>query len=124
MVCVDAVDAQSGSGMFTDAFGNVSDGQLELNACGESRILYNINGEFTTFKGTFTTAVWTRRSAAVDLVVSADGVPVFEKQGYTKEEGPLSFEVDVTGKTTLEITARDTTEGGEAWVYLTNDQLN
>lgn len=124
LVCVDSVSAETKAGFFVDSFEKFYDRYLELKADSGCKVLYSLDGKYSSFEGTFTTILQTSRSAEMDILISADGETIFEQKGYKKENGPLNFTVDVAGRKTLEITVSDSSGSGNAWIYLTGDRLS
>ncbi|SDG57082.1 NPCBM/NEW2 domain-containing protein [Marvinbryantia formatexigens] len=106
--------------LFTDDYGILHDRFLEMSAQENSSVLYNLARNYTTFTGTIT--AWTDGATETDALVQiqADGETLYEISGFDISEGPVAFEVDLTGKGTLEIAA---SSEDRTWIYVTDDEL-
>lgn len=123
LVSVDSMETTTDRELFRDAYGELREGYLAFKTGSEAYAMYNLNGRISTFCGTFTTSANASRDARMNIRIYADGELVFETEGYRKEDGPLAFEVDLTGKQTLEIRTEETTGAENTWLCLEEDQL-
>lgn len=121
LIAVDAVESNLESGLFADAYGELHDGCVELNAGVGSRILYNLNGAYTSISLSATAGMKTALGAKTTLTFYGDGEVLCRIEDFEKCSGIREIRMDLTGMTTLEITAESETEN--TWIYLTDDQL-
>lgn len=120
LILVEEVGTYTEQRLYTDAYGILHDRLLELNAQENARALYNLSGNYTTFTGTLTALTEGTLETDASVQIKADGETLYEISGFEIQEGPVAFELDVTGKSTLEIV---TSSENRTWIYLTDDRI-
>ena len=120
LILVEEVGTYTEQNLYTDAYGILHDRLLELNAQEDARALYNLSGNYTTFTGTLTALTEGTLETDASVQIKADGETLYEISGFEMQEGPVAFELDVTGKSTLEIV---TSSEDRTWIYLTDDRI-
>lgn len=121
LVMVDASEHDTGSGLFVDAYGVSHDGYLAMNAGRDSRMLFNLSGQYSVFSGVLAPGAGTDRNAQANVVIKADGETVYESGTFSLEGGSVPFELDITGKGTLEIVTEADVD--DTWIYVEDDRL-
>lgn len=91
-----------------------------MNAQADSKVLYNLSGNYSAFTGTIIAETDGALKTDVSVQIKADGEVLYEISGFDMYEGPAAFEVDVTGKNTLEIVTAS--EDG-TWIYVADDRI-
>lgn len=120
LILVEEVGTYTEQKLYTDVYGILHDRLLELNAQENARALYNLSGNYTTFTGTLTALTEGTLETDASVQIKADGETLYEISGFEMQEGPVAFELDVTGKSTLEIV---TSSEDRTWIYLTDDRI-
>lgn len=123
LVSVDAVCVSGERKLFHDAYGLLHDQYLQMNAEEGASAVYNLDGAYAGFSGTITAAGKnTELGVRMKVTILADGGELWSTE-FEKSEGPVKFEVDLTGKRVLEIKAETLEEGSGGEVFLTDDRL-
>ncbi len=115
------VGTETVQGLSVDSFGTGHDRVLAMHAGEAAHVRYTLSGQFTAFSGTLTFGEDSRRESVTKVTILADGETIYEADQIRKEDGPVTFEIDVSGKTTLEISAE--ADGEDTWIYLADDCL-
>jgi len=126
LIAVDASGTSMKQVLTEDSFGNLCDGYNAFKGRDNAYVLYNLNQSAAVFRGTITTKTeWTGREAVFNISIDADGTNIFKLENYRQEDGPVPFEIDVTGKTTLEIRVEETAgvNGDHSWLMIVNEQI-
>lgn len=121
LVAVDTVESYSESGLFTDAYGELHDGRIEMNAGAGARILYNLNGRYNSISLVAASGEKTALDAKTTITFYGDGEMLYQLEDFDKRSGQKELFIDLTGMTTLEIAAESETE--DSRIYLTDDRL-
>lgn len=123
LIDVDTVKTDKEYSFFQDAYGNVHERYLRMNAREGAAVLYNLDGKYTAFKGMITAArEKTVLGVTAKITFLADNEEIHTID-FEKSNGAAEFEIDLTGKRVLEIRVQNLEEGKDNMVYLTNDQL-
>lgn len=123
LVEVDMVKTDKSYEFFCDAYGNVYERSLRMNARDTASAVYNLEGKYTAFKGIITAATeHTSKAFGTSVVFLADNEEIHTID-FEKSNGAVEFEIDLTGKKVLEVRAQNLEEGKDSTVYLTEDQL-
>lgn len=97
-----------------DRWGNIYDGYVSYYCYSSYRDpaygLYNLNGKFTKFNGTFYVPTNADSDAVMSLSVYIDEVLTYYKDGITVETEPTSISLDVSGHKTMRIVMQTTDE--------------
>lgn len=120
LILVEGISTSADDILYTDAYGILHDRMLKMSAQEGSRVLYNLSGNYTAFTGTIIAETDGALETDASVQIKADGETLYEISGFGKYEGPVAFEVDLTGKNTLEIV---TASEDRTWIYLTDDQI-
>lgn len=120
---IDSNGMESGVGCIIDARNNLYGDYTRFDSAVPSSVMYNLNGSFSTFSGTFMLRSSVGMDCAADIAIYADGNLVYEKNQMTKLDEPDHFSVDVSGARTLQITVQTSSEHSGVWVHLEADQL-
>ena len=123
LIIIDSNGMESGVGCNTDARNNLYGDYTQFDSTIPASVMYNLNGNFSTFSGTFMIRSSAGMDRAADIAIYADGNLVYEKNQMSKLEEPDHFSVDVSGAQTLQITVQTSSEYGGVWVCLEADQL-
>jgi hypothetical protein len=123
LLIVDSKGMESGVGCITDARNHLYGDYSRFDSTIPSYVMYNLNGNFSTFSGTFMVRSSAILDGTADIAIYVDGNLVYEKKQMTKLEESDSFSVDVSGARTLQITVQTSSEHSGVWVYLEADQL-
>lgn len=120
LIQVEEINTNTEDVLYTDAYGTLHDRFLEMNAQADSKVLYNLSGNYSAFTGTIIAETDGALKTDVSVQIKADGEVLYEISGFDMYEGPAAFEVDVTGKNTLEIVTAS--EDG-TWIYVADDRI-
>ena len=123
LIIIDSNGMESGVGCITDARNNLYGDYTRFDSTIPASVMYNLNGNFSTFSGTFMIRSSAGMDRAADIAIYADGNLVYEKNQMSKLEEPDHFSVDVSGAQTLQITVQTSSEYSGVWVCLEADQL-
>lgn len=121
---IDASGNDGGDSIVLDSYGRLHEGYLSLNADAGGRMLWNLEGRYTSFSGRITAGGKTDLFDSARVKFLLDGEEVYDSGMWASTDGPVDFEVDVTGGSTLEIiTESEYPESGQMNVYIMNDRL-
>ena len=123
LIIIDSNGMESGVGCNTDSRDNLYGDYTQFDSTIPASVMYNLNGNFSTFSGTFMIRSSAGMYCAADIAIYADGNLVYEKNQMSKLEEPDHFSVDVSGAQTLQITVQTSSEYSGVWVCLEADQL-
>ncbi len=124
LTMVDGSEYEWDAHMMIDGYGKPSDLVQTFNADRNGYALYNLGGQYTSFSGRLTAGKETDLYDTARVTILVDGNEVFDSGMWKAADGPLAFEVDVTGASTLEFrTETADPENGRMYVYLADDRL-
>ncbi len=104
----------------TDSYGNEYSGNIVRFSSGsKGYIVYDLGGSYSRFDATIVCSNDADSYDAVDVGIFADGILVYSLKKYTRQQPPVSVNLDVTGVGTLSI---KTASGG--YIYFVNSYFN
>lgn len=104
----------------SDRWGNVYDGAVNFDASNDAFSLYNLNKGYTSFTGTVFVPNEATNGKNMSFAIYLDEELVYYKDGITEETAPISFEIDVTGATTMRIVTDNTGSYPFGHLYFAN----
>lgn len=112
------------NGLNRDTAGLLHEGYMEFDAGRGASAAWNLNGGYTSFEGKLVTYNNTGADVSMNVRIYGDEELLLEEKGINKMSGAIPFEIDVTGVTVLRIETEDTSETGNAWLYIVDDVLS
>lgn len=122
LTCVDMDHVSAESKSMIDAYGNLHERYLYLEANSQAAAVYSLNGEYTCFEGTLVCGESkTRYEGDMKIAIFGDNEEL-ETITMNKASGPVAFSVDLSGRKVLKIQV-ESLDGKSNVLYLTEDRL-
>lgn len=86
-----------------DRWGNIYDGAVKYIASYDAYCLYNLNKAYTTFTGVVFVPTNATNGKNMSFAIYLDEELAYYVDNITEETAPISFEIEVTGATTMRI---------------------
>lgn len=103
----------------TDSYGNsYTSNVFKLDASNNAYVTFDLNGRFTTFKGSIVCSTDTGSGASMNIGFFADGKLIYGATGITRQQPAKDVELDLTGVGTLEIKTSNSGEFSYGWLFL------
>lgn len=125
-VVIDSSGYSSYNTLSIDSFGKLHSGTERFDASNNSYVLYNLNKNFVTLKGSVVAFPRTNNDASLSLKIYRDNetTPVFSVTNFTKSTEAKSFTIDVTNVQVLKIETSNAGAYNNGLIYIVDDFLS
>lgn len=109
-----------------DSFGKLHSGTERFDASNNAYVLYNLNKNFVTLKGSVVAFPRTNNDASLSLKIYRDNetTPVFNVTNFTKSTKITPFTIDVTNVQVLKIETSNSGSYSNGLIYIVDDILS
>ena len=122
LVVIDADSVRSDVSLFSDTYGDVHSGWIELFSNVDPYVLYNLDKKYESLSGCIVPGPRTGQDASMNVSFYLDDELVLSKEGITRETPQIDFELDVANKGVLKIVA-ERNDGYDAYLYVCDTVL-
>lgn len=125
-VVIDSSGYSSYNTLSIDSFGKLHSGTERFDASNNSYVLYNLNKNFVTLKGSVVAFPRTNNDASLSLKIYRDNetTPVFSVTNFTKSTKTEPFTIDVTNVQVLKIETSNAGAYNNGLIYIVDDFLS
>lgn len=89
-----------------------------MDASNWAYVVYDLNGQYTSFSGTLVASTGTGRGALMNIAIFVDGNLKWDFSGFTKQNKPEDIIIDLNGAKTFSIKTSNSGEYSCGWIFL------